>query len=145
MTEVVGLVKNMVKKYQIAPENVFIDDSGVGGGVSDILWEDGLEVTAINFGSSAHDPDVFANRRAELFWAVREGFRPDSLENKQYVPSEFHTIVDECTKIKYKTNRAGKLLIESKDEMKRRLKKSPDCADAYALTFGGDTGGFNIS
>jgi len=145
MTEVVGITKNCMEKFNILSENVYMDSTGLGSGPCDMLWEDGLEINAENFGSSAQDSATFANRRAELFWAVREGFRPDSEENKQYIPKEYSAITDECTKIKYKPNRQGKLLIESKDEIKRRLKRSTDFADAYALTFGGDTGGFNIS
>lgn len=145
MTEVAGLTKKCMNRFNILPQHTFMDSTGLGQGPCDMLWEDGVEINAENFSESARNSEIYANRRAELFWAVRDGFRPDSLDNKQYVPQEFHAITDECTKIKYKTSRGGKLLIESKEEMKRRLKKSPDFADAYALTFGGDTGGFQIS
>jgi hypothetical protein len=47
-------------------------------------------------------------------------------------------LVQELTGIRYKYLSNGKLKIESKDEMKRRGKRSPDVADAFVLTFAGE-------
>ena len=145
MTEVVGITKRVMSKFDIKPKNAFMDATGLGNGPVDMLWEDGIELKGENFSSSAQDKDTFLNRRAELFWAVRDGFRPDSNETKQYVPKEYAKILDECTKLKHKPSRTGKIQIESKDDIRKRLGKSPDYADAYALTFAGDIGGLQIS
>jgi len=145
MTEVVGLTKRLMEEFHVKPEHTFMDSTGLGGGPCDMLWDDGVEIQAENFSESASDVQTFLNRRAELFWAVRDGFRPDSLDAKQYVPKEYKKILDECTKIKHKPSRKGKIQIESKDDIRRRLGKSPDYADAYALTFAGEQGGIQIS
>ena len=41
----------------------------------------------------------------------------------------------ELTSVKYKFNRKGEILIEDKDEIKKRIGKSPDIMDAVALAF----------
>ena len=144
MTEVVGITKKVMSKFNILPENTFMDSTALGQGPLDMLWDDGIEIGGENFSASASDKETFLNRRSELFWAVRDGFRPDSLDAKQYVPKEYQKIVDECTKLKHKPSRTGKIQIESKDEIRRRLGKSPDFADAYALSFAGDISGLEI-
>lgn len=145
MTEVVAMTKRIMREWNVKPEHTFMDSTGLGQGPVDLLWDEGIEIKAENFSSSAQDSNTFLNRRSELFWAVRDGFRPDSMETKQYVPLEYQKILDECTKLKHKPSKGGKIQIESKDDIRRRLGHSPDYADAYALTFAGDIGGLQIS
>jgi len=145
MTEVVGITKRVMKQFKISPDNTYMDSTALGQGPMDLLWEDGLEIHGENFSASPQDSQTFLNRRAELFWKVRDGFRPDSVDERQYIPKEYQRIADECTKIKHKPSSKGKIQIESKEEIRKRLGKSPDYADAYALTFAGEVGGLKIS
>ena len=41
----------------------------------------------------------------------------------------------ELASVKYKIDSSGRLIVESKDDMKRRGLRSPDIADALGLTF----------
>lgn len=121
-----------------------IDDTGVGGGVTDQLhrrladnnhsgtnelWN--YRTIGINFGSSAMDEDRFFNRRAEMFWHLREQF----IQRKISLPLDLN-LANELASIRYSfTPKDNKIKIESKDEIKKRLGKSPDLADAVALAF----------
>ncbi len=107
-----------------------VDDTGVGGGVTDGLEDAGLEVQAENFGASAVEDDKFENRKAELYWNLREDIR----DKKISLPDD-KELVNQLCSIKYSYTRKGKIKIESKDDMKKRGLKSPDRADALAIAW----------
>lgn len=119
--------KNRQQQY----EAIGVDDTGVGGGVTDGLEDAGLEVDPINFGSAAIEADTFENRAAELWWNLRK-----ALETKELsLPNDPELINQLCSR-KYRQTRKGKIALETKDEMKKRGLKSPDKADALAIAYG---------
>jgi hypothetical protein len=85
-------------------------------------------VVGVNVGESARESDKFANKRAELTWHLRV-----VLEDGGCLP-ESETLRSELTALRYLV-RSGRLAIESKDEAKKRLGRSPDHADALVLAF----------
>jgi hypothetical protein len=110
------------------PDAVFIDQTGVGGGVVDRLRQLGHRVTGVDFGGKSANPRC-VNKRAECWWTMAEWTRnggaiPDSAE-----------LLQEMTAPVYSFNAAGKLVLESKQSLKDRGYSSPDKADALALTF----------
>jgi hypothetical protein len=111
------------------PDAVFVDGGGVGGGVVDRLKQLGYRVIDVQAGSKARDKEKYKNRRAELWgrgkeWLVNGGCLLSDSE-----------LFNELTVVEYKYDPQGKLLIESKDDLKKRGYSSPDCADAFLLTF----------
>jgi phage terminase large subunit len=115
------------------PKKIFVDSIGLGAGVADRLLELGLPVIHVNVSESSSMSDRFHNLRAELWYAVRLW-----LESKEAViaPGEFsHQLVDELVAPNQKYTSLGKVLIESKEEMRRRGVKSPNLADGLCLTF----------
>ena len=129
--EVAGIVMNLMKRYRI--DHMCIDSTGgYGAGVYDRLVELGAghKVTAVNFGSRAFDDEHYKNKRAEMWVAIREW-----LEAGAQIPDEDEIQLDLCS-VTYKHDSTGeKLQLESKADMKKRGIKSPDIADALALTF----------
>lgn len=118
----------IIKKENIKPENVFIDDIGIGRGVSDRLKEIYKMINAVNSASKAKKDDKFTNARAENFWALKCWVeRGGKLEDT--------SCFNDLKEVKYKENSSGKLIIKPKEEMRRENIKSPDFADALALTF----------
>jgi hypothetical protein len=115
-----------IKAYNVKHGNVFIDATGIGAGVEDRLKELGFNVRGIKWAESGKEQ--FANLKAENFWELKEWIRnggklePGDLWNELFV-------------IKYKENSQGKLLIKSKEEMRKEGIKSPNVSDALALTF----------
>ena len=49
-------------------------------------------------------------------------------------------LFDELLQIKARANSVGKVLLESKDDLRARLGRSPDRADALAMAFSADSG-----
>lgn len=113
--------------------NITVDDTGVGGGVTDRLRELGYGVLAVNFSQKPTDPYHFRGIRDELYWFMRELFRSGEIA----IPNN-ESLVSQLSSIRYKINsRSGKIEIESKDEMKKRGLKSPDEADSLAIAVWG--------
>lgn len=125
------------------PTRMFIDVGGVGAGVYDRLIEMGYSevVTAINFGSSPLEPQPlddqgkpkggYANRRAEMWGKSKEWLQdPGGVD----IPDRDALQVDACAP-GYKYDSLSRVLIESKDDIRKRGLRSPDEWDAVALTF----------
>lgn len=107
---------------------IAVDDIGVGGGVTDMLRRVyGKKVVAVNSGIRLSDGQNF-NLRARLWRDMRT-----YIENGASLPNDSELQTD-LTALQYEY-RGGELLIEAKDTAKKRGMKSPDRADALALTF----------
>jgi len=134
--ETAGRVKALAARWRIKPENIHIDDTGVGGGVTDRLRELGLKVDGVKFGAAAVESEKFADVRAEMYWAMREAVRPDSEHPIGIaLATDSQNVVQEISTSRYGYTSRGQIRIESKDDIRKRLGRSPDLADAAALTF----------
>ena len=116
-----------------------IDDTGVGGGVTDILNREKvrqklnrLMVVPVNFSSAVPDKEA-AGRYADIatwMWAV---LRDMATAGTLHLPDD-STLIGQLTTRKYIFSGApAKLKLESKEVMKKRGLTSPDRADAVAL------------
>ena len=115
------------------PARVCIDVGGLGAGVYDVLVANGLAeyVVAVNFGERADNAERFVNRRAEMWARVAQWLTsplPVSLP-------EFSGLVEDLTAPLKMFDALGRLQLEPKAEIKKRLGRSTDVADALALTF----------
>lgn len=114
-----------------------VDEGGVGGGVVDRLRQLQIPVIGVDFGSGADgyalDGVKYANKRAEIWGAMRDWLKDGSLPNM--LTGENTTIVDELTGPTYTMNKKEEIQLEGKKEMRGRGVPSPNVADALACTF----------
>ncbi len=114
--------------------DIVIDEIGIGSGIVDRLRELGFTVKGFNGGSSpkggVRRAARFLNRRAQTFWELRQ-----KLEAGEIALPEDEKLTDELCAIQWKITSAGKIQIEPKDELRGRLGRSPDRADAVAMAF----------
>lgn len=114
------------------PDAVFVDDGGVGGGVVDRLHQLGFTITrGINFGGRSDYPrsgEKAHNKRTELWLSAREWLERGSLPKDDILAAEL-------TGPMYRYDANNALMLEKKDDMKKRGVPSPDVADAFCLTF----------
>ena len=128
--EIAGMIKHVIEKEQ--PHRVYIDCIGVGAGVVDRLREMGYQfVEGVNVARSADQKDKFRNLRAELWSSMRDWL---TQEMPVQIPDSDELHGDLCN-LGYKYDSSGRLLIESKDDLRARGMPSPDTSDALALTF----------
>lgn len=109
------------------PDAVFVD-AGNGAGVIDRLRQLGHDVIEVNFGGRASKAS-YVNKRTEIWFEMRDwidqgGAIPNNASLKQDLASPT-----------YGFNSANQKVLESKDDIKKRIKRSPDIADALATTF----------
>ena len=112
---------------------VRVDSHGVGGGVVDILVgmpDRKYTVISMNSNGTPSDRRQWHNNRAYWWDEFRRNVRDGNIDiDKEDV--EFEKLHDEFTMVEYKfSSSSGGLLIESKDDMRKRGVKSPDFADA---------------
>ena len=134
--ETVGFYSTIFDKYENNFEGINVDSIGIGAGVVD-RFEEILDdkkkikydVRGVNVATSPRDKKRYLNLRAQLFWEVRTLF----MEDKISIPEDPELML-QLGGIKFSFNSSGKIQIESKDKMRKRGLKSPDCADALALS-----------
>ena len=127
--ELAGYLKTMIERDK--PAKVFIDCIGIGAGTVDRLHEMGFDmVEGINVARSANNKERFANLRAELWNEMRDWLTG---ELDVQIPDSDELHADLCS-LGYRHRSNGQLLIESKDELRKRGMPSCDLADALMLT-----------
>ncbi len=148
--KIVWQYKKVIKEYPAYQGNLYvnIDDCGLGGGVTDRLEEVKIEeklnrMVIVPVNASAKVPediiedgnakikacDKYENMTTYLWGTVKDLMMMEeiSLENDNEMVGQFS-----CRK--YRLTSRGKIILESKEEMKKRGIASPDRADAVALS-----------
>ena len=121
-----GIVANEIDGFN--PDGVFID-AGRGEGVIDRLRQLGYRVMEVNFGSRATEHTRYNNKRSEMWDKMREW-----LENGGAIPNDTD-LKTELSSPTYSFDASGRKVLEPKEKLKERGLRSPDMADALALTF----------
>lgn len=112
-------------------ERVNVDVVGIGYYLARHLRDAGVKVVAVNAGVAARDRTRFANKKAELYWALRERLKDGDLGGLTD-----QTAIAQLAGVRYRHNARGQVEIESKDLARRRGVKSPDRAEAVIFAFG---------
>lgn len=125
-TEVCDLLVNFIG----ADKDVLIkiDDTGVGGGVTDEMIARGYNVIPINFGAKASNPDKYPNLISEAWFYLQSIIDNISIANDK-------DLLVELSNREWKMDSKGRRGVESKDDYKKRGFRSPDLADATILCF----------
>jgi hypothetical protein len=118
-----------------------VDVIGVGGGVVDRIREQHPPGTLLGVNVAEtpdHDPDLLLNLRSQVWWDARRAFDPtnttdEPLSLMRLSDHDYQRLRSELTAATYRMTSAGKVQIESKEEMKARGFPSPDLADAFCL------------
>lgn len=132
---------NMIRVRQRASV-IVVDRLGVGAGVASMLREmqdERSQWSVVAFAGSEKPTDAdnpegspYANQRAEAYFYAREQLQL----GKVMAPKDEQT-VDELCETQYVVTSKGKILLEDKADIKERLGRSPDRADAWVLAVWG--------
>lgn len=122
-------IKELIKSYSIHPRNVILDSDGVGGGVADII----RGTNFINNSKALHDQN-FANLKSQCYVKLSELIKEGSLSINLMDSSIVDDLTQELLAIKLKDiDKDNKIAVQSKDEMKKMLGKSPDLSDCMMM------------
>ena len=105
-----------------------VDDSGVGGGVTDILKDARYKVVPVNNGQQAKDPDKYNNAITEQWFELKNIISQISIPDIQDLKSELMLR-------EWKLDSKARRVVESKEEYKKKGFRSPDYADSILLCY----------
>ena len=131
------IVKKLMKfQFETEAELIKIDVIGVGfgiyGSLKEKLRDKGVRVRGVNVARKPRDPARFLNLRSELWWEVGRELSRNGGWNLHGVPDD---AVDQLAKPEYTLNALHKVVVESKEDLRARIGRSPDDADALLLAF----------
>lgn len=119
---------------------VKVDSIGIGFGVIGELrnaqdrGEHQADIEAVNVAEAASEPDKFMNLRAEIWWSLgRELSASGSWDLSQMANGD--TTVAQLLEPRWTVDPKGRIRVEPKDDIRKRLGRSPDNADALLLAF----------
>lgn len=121
------------------PVRVKIDSIGVGWAVVSVLerWRDeqmhSADIIPVNVAEKASEPTKFANQRAEAWWNARQMLQPGPDGSQRLRLDTDRRGLSQLAGPMYRSDSSGRIVIESKKDMKRRGVGSPDRADAMLL------------
>jgi hypothetical protein len=128
----------VVGAMRAGAEYAVVDVIGVGAGVVDRLREQGFDAVAFNASERSDALDIsgelgFANKRSAAWWAMREFLDPAN-DSKIALPAD-DILTGDLTAPKWRVTSSGKIVVEGKDEIRKRIGRSTDAADAVIQAF----------
>lgn len=140
--EIMETTGNIVAMLSGRPGSLAIVDSiGIGSGVLSRMREQGLPVRGfVASGSAKGLTDKtgefgFTNLRAAAWWRMRELLDPTQPGGSKVMLPDSELLRGDLTVPHYKVLSGGKIQIESKDDIRKRLGRSTDEGDAVVMSF----------
>ena len=129
------VVGKVAAEYRDTPEEerpagIYVDTIGIGKGTGDRMKELDLPVIPAVASKKALSRKYNWNAKSEWWKELHEWFR----DQEPSIPND-KDLIEELTTCMSIPSSDGRFKVESKDKYKARLKRSPDCADALAMTF----------
>jgi phage terminase large subunit len=130
------------EKFNLNPENIYGDAGGLGIPMCDALAESGWGINRVNNGERAYDDRHYANRGSEMWYTAAR-----KMEKCEVIVPEDDVLIEQLTTRMGKTNSRGKLILESKQDMRSKGIDSPDRGDALVgcITCGGESNNVEVS
>ena len=111
-----------------------IDSTGLGWGIVGSLRKQAPHVMVVGINASGKpSKEHYLNSRAEMWWMGREYVEAGKMDLSNADDSD--TLLAQLTAPKWELNSRGKIVVEEKAEVKKRMGRSPDNADALLLAF----------
>lgn len=136
---VVGLVLQAIR--ETGATAVKADVIGIGYGLVARLRELGengahdAAIVGVNVSEQAIEPTRFLRQRSEVWWMGRQLAEDRRFDLSGLEERDRERLISQLVAPHYKLDSSGRVVVESKDETKERINRSPDDADALLLAF----------
>jgi hypothetical protein len=128
-TELSSEIRELIAKWGVHPQNIIVDSDGVGGGVADQI----KGTNFVNNSSPLHNQN-FSNLKSQCYVKLSELFKEGKISLNILDPSRIDELTQELLSVKLKdVDKDNKVAVQSKEEMKKVLGKSPDLSDALMM------------
>jgi hypothetical protein len=129
---IVDEIKTLQKKYNVNNNNVIVDEDGVGGGVVDYLHCNGFVNNSVPIKVNGLK-DNFASLKDQCYYYLSEKINRNELYVDCNEKIERH-LTEELEMIRLpKEIDTARIRLMSKDEIKKRIGRSPDYSDALMM------------
>lgn len=125
-----GDVLAALQSFKGQIDGLNVDSVGTGYYMALHLRDHDFPVRQVNVGLPASDPEKFFNLKAEYYWQLRL-----RCESGDIAGLHDEKTISQLLGIRYRYNSRGQIVIESKEEARRRGVKSPDRAEVVMLAF----------
>ena len=126
--ELCSIVRGLIMTHGKGNLSHIAIDEAYGLDLHERLSDAGITAAIVPFGGKAKNP-AYANQRAEMYINLKKGIEEYGLKG---ITDELYR---ELQATKYILNNNGKIQLIPKDEIKLNIGRSPDIADALALTY----------
>ena len=127
-SELCSIVRGLIMTHGKGNLSHIAIDEAYGLDLHERLSDAGITAIIVPFGGKAKNP-AYANQRAEMYINLKKGIEEYGLKG---INDELYR---ELQATKYILNNNGKIQLIPKDEIKLNIGRSPDIADALALTY----------
>jgi phage terminase large subunit len=125
-----GEVLAALAPFRSRLKKVNVDTVGIGYYMAQHLRDDRLPVNEVNVGQAARNAEKYSNLKAEIYWKFRE-----SAMSGELAGLSDEKAIAQLAGIRYCHNSRGQIVIESKQDARKRGVKSPDRAEAIILAY----------
>lgn len=138
-TQLAGRVMNIVnalgEELSIPPKKIpiAVDANGNGSGVVDVLWENNYNVIEVMVQEKSYEPRKYDSIRTQIWFELKEAFLSGEISLSLLPKTVFQSLRKQLLGPKYDYNGKGQKVLEPKKLTKKRIKRSPDTADAIGL------------
>jgi phage terminase large subunit len=129
-----GAALAFLAPYRDRLSEVNVDSAGIGYGFAHHLQDHGYRVEFVNVGEATKRPELYFLLKGELYWGLRQRFQDGDVAGLTD-----RLTISQLATLRYNHNARGQIVIESKEEMRKRGVKSPDRAEALMLAFANRT------
>ncbi len=116
----------------VRPTRIRVDAGGLSG-LGDRMKQLVFNVEDVHFGGGASEPNRWKNRRAEMYWNLRQRLDRGEVQ----LPDDDELFAD-LTAMRYGFDQQGRVTLEGKDAIRAKLGRSPDRADGVVLALAGE-------
>lgn len=112
-----------------------VDDTGVGGGVTDILTSNGFNVVPVNAGAAAVNADKYPRIRDELWFTTRDRAKAGQLDLTRLGKKRLAKLQTQALAPTWLPTPDRRRQVEPKEKTKERIGRSPDGMDSLNLAY----------
>jgi phage terminase large subunit len=128
-----ALLTDVIHRHK--PMRINVDATGTGQWVADALKVSGVTVCPVNFSERANRDERYTNKRTELYGLVAEWFAGGGA-----IPRNTR-LIEELDATWYHYDTKNRIALDSKDDIKKQIGRSPDHGDGLALSMYNPAGG----
>jgi len=129
---------------------VKVDSIGIGWGIVGTLRErreqgaHSAEVLGVNVGTASAQPQRFPRLRSQIWWEIGRQLSEDrGWDLSGLDADDRERLISQLTAPKYAHDSSRRIVVEKKEDTKKRIGRSPDNADALLLAFYAAPGGYD--